>query len=69
MDNWLKDGRTYLTGNGFTVIDAYVWASMWHERSGAPIQQLSNLFAWKARVEERPCLKDCGGLRARYARN
>nr|WP_134142768.1 hypothetical protein [Paraburkholderia sp. BL6665CI2N2] len=53
----LSDGRTYLMGSDFSVIDAYVWGSMWHERSGAPIQHLSNLFAWKGRVEDRPSVQ------------
>jgi glutathione S-transferase len=57
LDDMLSDGRAYLTGSDFSVIDAYVWGSMWHERSGASIQHLSNLFAWKARVEDRPSVQ------------
>lgn len=57
LDKQLADGREYLAGDKFTVLDAYVWATMWHERSGAPIEHLSNLFAWKARVDSRSSVK------------
>lgn len=53
IDRRLADGRTYLTGDKFTVADAYVWATMWHERSGAKIDHLKNLMAYIARVEAR----------------
>jgi glutathione S-transferase len=54
LDQRLADGRTYLTGDNFTVADAYVWATMWHERSGVKIDHLKNLMAYVARVEARP---------------
>jgi glutathione S-transferase len=53
LDQRLADGRTYITGETFTVADAYVWATMWHERSGAKIDHLKNLMAYVARVEAR----------------
>lgn len=54
LDRRLADGRTYLTGESFTVADAYVWATMWHERSGVKIDHLKNLMAYVARIEARP---------------
>lgn len=54
LDQMLADGRSYLTGEQFTVVDAYVWATFWQERSGAEIGHLKNLMAYKARIETRP---------------
>jgi len=54
LDARLADGRPYLTGERFTVADAYVWATMWHERSGVKLDHLKNLMAFVARVEARP---------------
>ena len=53
LDRRLADGRAYITGDEFTVADAYIWATMWHERSGAKIGHLDNLVAYVARVEAR----------------
>jgi glutathione S-transferase len=70
FDALLADGRAYLTGDRFTVADAYVWATMWHERSGAQIGHLKNLMAYIARIEARAsvkkALKDEGELVARH---
>jgi glutathione S-transferase len=57
LDQRLADGRRYLTGDDFTVADAYVWATMWHERSGAKIDHLKNLMAYVVRVDARPSAK------------
>jgi glutathione S-transferase len=57
LDAQLADGRTYLTGERFTVADAYVWATMWHERSGAQIGHLQHLMAYIARIEARASVK------------
>jgi glutathione S-transferase len=54
LDQMLVDGRLYLIGEQFTVVDAYVWATFWQERSGAEISHLKNLMAYKARIEQRP---------------
>lgn len=54
LDRRLVDGRAYITGDKFTVADAYVWATMWHERSGVKIDHLENLMAYVARIEARP---------------
>lgn len=66
LDQRLADGRKYIAGDKFTIADAYVWATMWHERSGAKIDHLKNLMAYVARVEARPsaqkALKDEAAL-------
>jgi glutathione S-transferase len=54
LDKRLADGRAYLAGERFTVADAYVWATMWHERSGVKIDHLKNLVAYVARIDGRP---------------
>jgi glutathione S-transferase len=54
LDRRLADGRTYITGDKFTVADAYVWATMWHERSGVKIDHLKTLMAYVARIQDRP---------------
>lgn len=70
LDQRLADGRAYLTGDNFTVADAYVWATMWHERSGVKIDNLKNLMAYVARVDARPAaqkaLRDEAELVARH---
>lgn len=53
LDARLADGRAYLTGEQFTVADAYVWATMWHERSGVNVDHLTNLKAYIQRIEAR----------------
>jgi glutathione S-transferase len=70
LDARLADGRAYLTGEKFTVVDAYVWATMWHERSGVNLDHLENLMAFIARVGARPsaqkALKDEAELVRRH---
>ncbi|MGH8420165.1 MAG: glutathione S-transferase family protein [Pseudomonas sp.] len=56
LDTRLAD-RPYLLGDNFSVADAYVWATLWHERSGTEIGHLENLAAWKARVDARPSVQ------------
>ncbi|WP_019832824.1 glutathione binding-like protein [Sphingomonas sp. PR090111-T3T-6A] len=46
--------QEFVAGDAFTVADAYVWATMWHKRSGTEIEHLGNLMAWKARMDARP---------------
>jgi glutathione S-transferase len=50
----LADGRTWLMGEQFTVLDAYVWATFWQERSGVDISHLKNVMTFKQRMEARP---------------
>ncbi|SAL52573.1 glutathione S-transferase domain-containing protein [Caballeronia peredens] len=57
LDEQLSDGRSYLTGEQFTVADAYVWATMWHERSGVNLDHLKNLAAFIERIEARPAVQ------------
>ncbi|MFT4436935.1 alpha/beta hydrolase fold domain-containing protein [Caballeronia sp. 15715] len=57
LDARLADGRAYLTGKQFTVADAYVWATLWHERSGVKLDHLKNLMAYTARIEARPAVQ------------
>jgi glutathione S-transferase len=57
LDARLADGRAYLTGEQFTVADAYVWATMWHERSGVNLDHLKHLMAYIARIEARPSVE------------
>ncbi|MDE1173411.1 MAG: glutathione S-transferase C-terminal domain-containing protein [Parvibaculaceae bacterium] len=70
LDDRLADGRPYLTGDTFTVADAYVWATMWHKRSGVQIDHLKNLMAYVARIDGRPAaqkaLKDEADIAARH---
>ncbi|UQS16709.1 glutathione S-transferase family protein [Pseudomonas sp. HS6] len=57
LDARLADGRTWLTGEQFTVADAYVFATWWNARSGAQIEHLPHLMAWKARIDARPSVQ------------
>lgn len=57
LDQRLADGRAWLAGERFTVADAYVWATMWQQRSGAQIGHLAHLLAWKERVDARPAVR------------
>lgn len=57
IDDRLADGRQFLTGDRMTVADAYLWATFWHERSGAKIGHLGHLMAWKARMDELPSVR------------
>lgn len=57
LDKQLSDGRSYLTGEQFTVADAYVWATLWHKRSGVNLDHLTNLSAYIARIDARPSVQ------------
>lgn len=57
LDARLADGRDYLTGAQFTVADAYVWATMWQERSGVDLGHLKHLMAYIERIESRPAVR------------
>jgi glutathione S-transferase len=43
----------FIDGDNFSIADAYVWATMWQERSGVDISHLENLKVWKARMDAR----------------
>jgi len=70
IDKRLSDGRAFLMGDKPSVVDAYFWATMWHERSGAQIEHLKWVMAHKARMEALPsvqkALKDEADMVARH---
>lgn len=53
FDEQLADGRSWIDGAHFGVLDIYLWATMWQDRSGAELGHLQYLQAWRARVESR----------------
>ncbi|MDD1964744.1 glutathione S-transferase C-terminal domain-containing protein [Pseudomonas putida] len=57
LDTRLADGRAFLTGDTFTVADAYVFGTWWHTRSGAQIEHLEHLMAYKARMDALPSVQ------------
>lgn len=57
LEDMLADGRSYLTGETFTVADAYVWATLWNERSGVNLDHLTKSSAYIARIEARPSVQ------------
>ncbi|MRX07162.1 glutathione S-transferase [Pseudoduganella sp. FT25W] len=57
LNQRLFDGRPFLTGEQFTVADAYVFGTWWHARSGVKIGHLSYLMAYKVHMEARPSLQ------------
>ncbi|MFG1421394.1 glutathione S-transferase family protein [Roseixanthobacter liquoris] len=57
LDDRLADGRPFLTGEKVSVADAYLWATFWHKRSGAPIEHLKHVMAWKARMDALPSVR------------
>ena len=57
LDARLADGRAFLTGDTFTVADAYVFGTWWHTRSGAQIEHLGHLMAYKARMDALPSVQ------------
>jgi glutathione S-transferase len=54
LDDTLADGRLYLLADRLTVADAYVWATLWHKRSGVDIGHLQNLMGWIERMGKHP---------------
>ncbi|MFG1400235.1 glutathione S-transferase family protein [Roseixanthobacter pseudopolyaromaticivorans] len=57
LDDRLADGRPFLTGEKVSVADAYLWATFWHKRSGALIEHLKHVMAWKARMDALPSVR------------
>lgn len=59
---WLNDhlaGRQYLTGDTFTVADAYLYVmTRWAGLLGMDLNQWSNLNAYAARVAARPKVQE-----------
>jgi glutathione S-transferase len=56
LDERLAHGA-HINGDRFSVADAIVWGTFWHERSGTEIGHLKNLLAWKARMDARPSVR------------
>lgn len=57
LNDRLSDGRRFLAGDKLTVADAYLWGTFWHERSGAEIEHLEHVMAWKLRMDELPSVR------------
>jgi glutathione S-transferase len=57
LNDRLADRRRFLMGDTLTVADAYVWATMWHSRSGVEIEHLKDLGDYIARVDCLPSAK------------
>lgn len=57
FDEKLSDGRQWIAGDQFGVLDIYLWSTMWQDRSGARIDHLPSLLEWKSRVEDRPSVQ------------
>ncbi|MBN8488278.1 MAG: glutathione transferase GstA [Burkholderiales bacterium] len=51
-------GRSYLTGDSFTIADSYLFVvSNWTAPTGIDISDLKNLAAFRARVSARPAVQ------------
>lgn len=57
LDERLADGRAFLTGDDFTVADAYVFGTWWSKRSGVYLEHLPHLMAYKARLDAHPSVQ------------
>ncbi len=58
LDERLADGRTYLTGETFTVADAYLFSvTLWTERTHVNIDHLKNIWSFQGRVAARPAVQ------------
>jgi glutathione S-transferase len=58
LEGLLRDGRAYLTGQTFTVADAYAFAvTRWTEFTGIDIARWPRLVAFMARVQARPAVE------------
>lgn len=57
LEGLLSDGRPFLTGNDFTVADAYAFVvAGWSPRVGVDLSRWPNVAAFVARVAERPAV-------------
>ncbi|WP_300297413.1 glutathione S-transferase family protein [Ferrovibrio sp.] len=68
MENLLGDGQSWLSGAAFTYADiAFYMAQIFGDRMGAPIPaDATRLIAWRARVGERPSVRQVAGAMARW---
>ena len=58
MEKLLADGRPYLTGDSFTIADAYLFVmTNWCRPTGIDLDRWPNLAAFAERVSKRPAVK------------
>ncbi len=57
LDKILADGRDYLLGDTFSVVDAFVWSTHWVDEETVNISSLKHLTAYLARVAARPSVR------------
>ncbi len=56
--NQLLDGKSWLTGDNFTVADGYLFAMCrWCQRLNVDLSSFANILAWRERVAARPSVK------------
>ncbi|MEM9617495.1 MAG: glutathione transferase GstA [Pseudomonadota bacterium] len=62
LEEVLSDGHTYLTGEQFTIADAYMFVvSNWSNFVGIDLKQWPNIAAFVGRVAARPAVKKAMG--------
>lgn len=58
IEKALSDGRVFITGDGFTVADAYLFTvSNWAHPTGIGLDRWPNLTAYMARLAERESVR------------
>lgn len=58
LDKQLSDGRKFLTGDTFTIADAYLFTlSNWTRPTGIDLKQWPNIAAFAGRVASRPAVQ------------
>lgn len=58
LDKQLSDGRAYLTGEAFTIADAYLFTlSNWTKPTGIDLARWPNIAAFAQRVAQRPAVQ------------
>lgn len=58
IEDTLGDGRAYLTGDSFTIADAYLYViANWSQPTGIDLSRWPRLTAFVARVDGRPAVQ------------
>jgi glutathione S-transferase len=58
VEDTLGDGRTYLTGDAFTIADAYLYViANWSGPTGVDLSRWPKLAAFVTRVDDRPAVQ------------